>query len=134
MIRLLVVACLLMTATAAGRRRDQPFHRITDEVGHRRLQRRPRAGLGSRDAALASGANRLAFAGVSRQMLPSSAMIITSPDVKLRDIVYDLGLLTQEALLRRSVGGTVGLVRKHPTTGEEEVDSVNRPQRRGKPS
>jgi hypothetical protein len=32
--------------------------------------------------------------------------------------------LTQEALLRRSVGGTVGLVRKHPTTGEEAVDSV----------
>jgi hypothetical protein len=120
----LAVACLLMTATTAG----------ADEIS---LSSESRTRLAiavyndghalvwdSRAATLQSGANRLAFQTVSRQMLPSSAMIMTGPDVTLREIVYDIGLLTQEALLRRSVGGTAGLIRKHPTTGEEAVDTV----------
>jgi hypothetical protein len=44
--------------------------------------------------------------------------------VKVRDIVYDSGLLTQASLLRHSVGRTVGLVRVHPTTGEETVETA----------
>jgi hypothetical protein len=78
----------------------------------------------SRSAPLAAGANHLAFEGVSRQMLPSSAMIQADRGVQLVDIDYDFALLTPEALLRRSLGKVVGVVRTHPTTGEETVENA----------
>ncbi|MBK8210519.1 MAG: DUF4139 domain-containing protein [Rhodospirillales bacterium] len=77
-----------------------------------------------RSADLVVGANRLAFEGVSRQMQPSTAMIDAGPGVRLLDIDYDFALLTPDALLRRSVGKTIGVVRTHPTTGEEKVESA----------
>ena len=77
-----------------------------------------------RSADLVAGANRLAFEGVSPQMQPSTAMIDAGPGVRLVDIDYDFALLTPEALLRRSVGKTIGVVRTHPTTGEEKVENA----------
>jgi hypothetical protein len=78
----------------------------------------------TRAASLAAGPNRLAFEGVSRLMLPSSAMIRADDGVRLAEIVYDFALLTPDALLRRSLGRTVGVVRIHPTTGEETVEDA----------
>jgi len=78
----------------------------------------------TRAASLANGPNRLAFEGVSRLMLPSSAMIRADDGVRLADVVYDFALLTPDALLRRSLGRTVGVVRVHPTTGEETVENA----------
>ena len=77
-----------------------------------------------RSADLAAGANRLAFEEVSPQMQPSTAMIAAGPGVRLIDIDYDFALLTPDALIRRSVGKTVGVVRTHPTTGEETVENA----------
>lgn len=77
----------------------------------------------TRSASLASGSNRLAFEGVSKQMLASSAMI-RADGLRLEDIVYDFALLTPDALLRHSLGKTVGVLRVHPTTGEETVENV----------
>jgi hypothetical protein len=77
-----------------------------------------------RSADLAAGANRLAFEGVSPQMQPSTAMIDAGPGVRLVDIDYDFALLTPDALLRRSLGKTVGVARTHPTTGEETVENA----------
>jgi hypothetical protein len=76
-----------------------------------------------RAASLAAGANRLAFEGVSRQMLPSSAMIRAGAGVRLLDVDYDFALLTPDALLRRSVGKSIGVARLHPTTGERIVEA-----------
>jgi len=77
-----------------------------------------------RAATLVDGANRVAFEGVSRQMLPSSAMLEAAPGLRLVDIDYNFALLTPDALLRRSLGKTVGVVRMHPTTGEETIDKA----------
>lgn len=122
--RLLVGACLLITATAV----EAADISLPAESRTRLAIAVYGDGHGlvwdSRTATLEAGANRLAFEAVSRHMVPSSAMIMAGPDLQLRDIVYDLGPLTQEALLRSSVGETLGLVRKHPTTGEEAVDTV----------
>lgn len=77
-----------------------------------------------RSVELAAGANRLAFEEVSPQMQPSTAMITAGDGVRLIDIDYDFALLTPDALIRRSVGKTVGVVRTHPTTGEETVENA----------
>lgn len=77
-----------------------------------------------RSVELAAGANRLAFEEVSPQMQPSTAMIAAGDGVRLIDIDYDFALLTPDALIRRSVGKTVGVVRTHPTTGEERVENA----------
>jgi hypothetical protein len=77
-----------------------------------------------RNAELAAGTNRLVFEGVSQQVQPSTAMIEAGTGVRVVDIDYDFALLTPEALLRRSVGKTIGVVRTHPTTGEETVESA----------
>ncbi len=77
-----------------------------------------------RNADLAAGTNRLVFEGVSPQLQPSTAMIDSGPGVRLVDVDYDFALLTPEALLRRSVGKTIGVVRTHPTTGEEKVEKA----------
>ena len=77
-----------------------------------------------RSADLAAGPNRLLFDAVSPQMQPATAMIDAGPGVRLVDIDYDFALLTPDALVRRSVGKTVGVVRTHPQTGEETVENA----------
>jgi hypothetical protein len=77
-----------------------------------------------RAAELKQGGNRLAFEGVSRQMIPSSAVLGSGAGVRVAEIDYDFDLLTPEALLRRSVGHEVEVVRTHPTTGEDTVETA----------
>jgi hypothetical protein len=77
-----------------------------------------------RAAVLKQGGNRLAFEGVSRQMIPSSAVLGSGAGVRVAEIDYDFDLLTPEALLRRSVGHEVEVVRTHPTTGEDTVETA----------
>jgi hypothetical protein len=77
-----------------------------------------------RAADLSVGANRLAFEAVSRRIEPSSAMIEAGAGVTLIDVDYDFALLTPDALLRRSLGKRVGVVRTHPTTGDETVEDA----------
>ena len=122
--RLMITACLLVLATTAN-------------AAELALSPESRTALSlsvygdgyamvwdTRSAPLAAGANRLAFEGVSRQMLPSSATIRADHGVQVVDIDYDFTLLTPEALLRRSLGKVVGVVRTHPTTGEETIDKA----------
>ena len=77
-----------------------------------------------RAAVLKQGGNRLAFEGVGRQMIPSSAVLGSGAGVRVAEIDYDFDLLTPEALLRRSVGREVEVVRTHPTTGEDTVETA----------
>jgi hypothetical protein len=77
-----------------------------------------------RAAVLKQGGNRLAFEDVSRQMIPSSAVLRSGAGVRVAAIDYDFDLLTPEALLRRSVGREVEVVRTHPTTGEDTVENA----------
>lgn len=77
-----------------------------------------------RAATLHEGVNRVAFEGVSNQMIPASAWLVGDESANLREIDYDFDLLTPEALLRRSVGKTVKVVRTHPTTGEDTVEDA----------
>ena len=77
-----------------------------------------------RAAVLKQGGNRLAFEGVSRQMIPSSAVLRSGADVRVTEIDYDFDLLTPESLLRGSVGREVEVVRTQPTTGEDTVESA----------
>lgn len=76
-----------------------------------------------RAAALDAGANRLAFEEVSRQMLPSSAMIDAEAGVRLVEVSYDFALLTPDALRRRAIGRTVGVGRINPASGERIVEN-----------
>ena len=125
MMRLALIACVWLAATTAG----------ADEISLSSESRKSLAvaiyndGHGliwdRRAALLASGINRVAFGEVSRQMLPSSVMIMSEAGVRLVDFTFDSTLLTQQALLRHFVGKTVGLVRMHPTTGEETVETAN---------
>ena len=125
MMRLALIACLWLAATTAG----------ADEISLSSESRKSLAvaiyndGHGliwdRRAALLVSGINRVAFGEVSRQMLPSSVMIMSEAGVRLVDFTFDSTLLTQQALLRHFVGKTVGLVRMHPTTGEETVETAN---------
>lgn len=122
--RRVIVACLVVLATTV----DAAELTLSTES-------RKRLGLAvygdgytlvwdTRSTPLAAGANRLAFEGVSRQMLPSSAIIQADQGVQMVDIDYDFALLTPEALLRRSLGRVVGVVRTHPSTGEETVEDA----------
>lgn len=77
-----------------------------------------------RVAMLHEGFNRLAFEGVSNQMIPSSAWLVGTESVSVQQIDYDFDLLTPEALLSRSVGQSVKVVRTHPTTGEDTVEDA----------
>lgn len=125
MMRLALIACLCLAATTAradeislsGESRKSLAVAIYND-GHGLIWDR-------RAASLASGINRVAFEGVSRQMLPSSVMIMSEAGVRLVDFTFNSTLLTQQALLRHFVGKPVGLVRMHPTTGEETVETVN---------
>lgn len=70
------------------------------------------------------GRTRLGLAGVSRQIIPSSAFVSGDPPIAVASVDYRFDLLTPAALLERSVGETVGVIRTHPTTGEEAVEQA----------
>lgn len=69
------------------------------------------------------GRNVLAFEGVSAAMVPESASL-SGADIRIVERDFEFDLLTPDALLKRSVGRTVGIVRVHPTTGEETIEKA----------
>jgi len=77
-----------------------------------------------RTVELDEGGNILAFEGVSSKMIPSSALVRTDPGLTVREQNFDFDLITPQALLERSVGKTVRVVRTHPTSGEDVVEEA----------
>ncbi len=75
-----------------------------------------------RTAVIESGEARLAFEGVSREVLPATCLLTGEGGLRVQSLGHDSDVLTPEALLRRSVGRIVGVVRTHPTTGEETLE------------
>src|SRR5512134_745464 len=75
-----------------------------------------------RTVTLERGHNRLNVTGVSRGIIPSSAFLSADKPIEVLSVDYQFDLLTPAALLARSVGETVGVIRTHPTTREENVE------------
>jgi len=80
----------------------------------------------SRRVALPAGRTALAFRDVSGKIRPETALLrtIEGPPPHLIEQNFDFDLLTPESLLEKYVGRDVGLVTRHPTTGEETEESA----------
>lgn len=77
-----------------------------------------------RAVTLAKGANSLAFEEVSPRMVPSSALLRAGDGVRVLERNFEFDLLSPQALLERSVGKTVRIIRTRPDTGEERVETA----------
>ncbi|MBL6946356.1 MAG: DUF4139 domain-containing protein [Rhodospirillales bacterium] len=77
-----------------------------------------------RTVSVAQGANSLAFEGVSAKMVPSSALVRAGSGLRVLEQNFEFDLISPKALLRRSVGKTVRIIRTHPTTGENLVETA----------
>ncbi|MGM9489113.1 DUF4139 domain-containing protein [Ideonella sp. YS5] len=81
----------------------------------------------ARKVALEEGANRLALRDVSARMRPETAQLrsLTAPgSLTLLEQNFDFDLLTPAKLLEKYVGRTVRIVKTHPTTGAETVETA----------
>ena len=81
----------------------------------------------TRKVKLKSGLNVLALRDVSARISPETALLrsISAPDsLTLLEQNFDFDLLTPEKLLEKYVVKTVGLLKIHPTTGEETVEQA----------
>ncbi|WP_395703344.1 DUF4139 domain-containing protein [Aquabacterium sp.] len=81
----------------------------------------------TRRVALPAGGSRLAWRDVSAQMKPQTALLrgVSQPDAfQVLEQNFDFDLLTPAKLLEKSVGQTVRVVRTHPTTGAETVETA----------
>jgi hypothetical protein len=76
--------------------------------------------------ALPAGASTLAFREVSGMMRPETALLQSSPrqDIQVIEQNFDFDLLTPQKLLEKFVGRTIGVIKTHPTTGEETVEEA----------
>jgi hypothetical protein len=73
------------------------------------------------------GENVLAFRDVSAQIRPETALIkdISHPDgFYVIEQNFDFDLLTPQKLLEKYVGRKVGIIKTHPTTGEETEEAA----------
>ncbi len=68
----------------------------------------------------------LAFREVSGMMRPETALLQGSPreDVVVLEQNFDFDLLTPGKLLEKYIGKTIGIVKTHPTTGEETEEEA----------
>lgn len=75
---------------------------------------------------LPAGQSRLAFRDVSARIQPETAILtsIGGPGVQVLEQNFDFDLLTPDKLLEKYVGRTVGLIKTHPTTGEETEEEA----------
>ena len=81
----------------------------------------------ARKVLLDSGANRLALRDVSGRMRPETAQLRSLSHPGSFDLLeqnFDFDLLTPAKLLEKYVGRTVRVVRTHPTTGAETVETA----------
>lgn len=72
-----------------------------------------------RNITLPRGAQTLAFREVSAQIKPETALMIGG-DLRVLEQNFEYDLLSPQSLLRKYVGREVTLVKRHPTTGEEQ--------------
>ncbi|MFC1837796.1 DUF4139 domain-containing protein [Thermodesulfobacteriota bacterium] len=80
-----------------------------------------------RTIALQQGENTLAFREVSGRMRPETALLqnpAREQNVTVIEQNFDFDLLTPQKLLEKYVGRKIGLVKTHPTTGEETVEEA----------
>jgi hypothetical protein len=77
-----------------------------------------------RKVALDVGSNIVAFEGVSAKMTPSSALVRAESGIRVLEQNFEFDLITPQTLLQRSVGKTIRVIRTHPTTGEDRVDTA----------
>jgi len=80
-----------------------------------------------RRVALERGLNRLALREVSAQIRPETALLRSLSDagsLQLLEQNFDFDLLTPAKLLEKYVGREVRLVKTHPQTGEETVETA----------
>lgn len=81
----------------------------------------------TRRITLDAGLNRLALREVSGQLRPETAQLrsVSHPGVfALIEQNFDFDLLTPAKLLEKFVGSTVRIVKTHPTTGAETVETA----------
>ena len=80
-----------------------------------------------RQVALERGVNRLALREVSAQMRPETALLRSLSHARALSLLeqnFDFDLLTPAKLLEKYVGREVRIVKKHPQTGEETIESA----------
>ncbi len=80
-----------------------------------------------RTLTLASGINRLAYTEVSAQIQPETAIMRSvshNNALRVLEQNFDFDLLTPEKLLEKFVGRQIGVVKTHPTTGEETTEEA----------
>ena len=81
----------------------------------------------TRKIRLDTGINKLAFRDVSGRIRPETALLrsLTQPSgLSISEQNFDFDLLTPQKLLQKYVGKNVRLVKTHPTTGEETIESA----------
>jgi hypothetical protein len=81
----------------------------------------------TRRVTLDAGANRLALRDVSGRMRPETALLrsLTHPgSLALLEQNFDFDLLTPAKLLEKYVGRQVRIVRTHPTTGADSIETA----------
>lgn len=81
----------------------------------------------ARRVTLDAGINRLALRDVSARMRPETAQLRnpgTPGALTVLEQNFDFDLLTPEKLLEKNVGRSVRVVRTHPTTGAETVETA----------
>jgi hypothetical protein len=81
----------------------------------------------SRRITLPVGVDRLAFKEVSARLQPETAIMRSvshGEALRVLEQNFDFDLLTPQKLLEKYVGREVGVVKTHPTTGEETVEQA----------
>ncbi|NUZ06004.1 DUF4139 domain-containing protein [Piscinibacter koreensis] len=81
----------------------------------------------ARRVGLDAGANRIALRDVSARLRPETALLrsVSSPgSLEVLEQNFDFDVLTPAKLLEKSVGSTVRVVKTHPTTGAETVETA----------
>jgi hypothetical protein len=80
-----------------------------------------------RTLVLPAGESVLAFREVSGKMRPETALLQSTSQQEGLVVIeqnFDFDLLTPKKLLEKYVGRTIGVVKTHPTTGEETVEEA----------
>jgi hypothetical protein len=80
-----------------------------------------------RQVALKKGNNTLAFMDVSTGIQPETALLRNLSQPQGFSVVeqnYEFDLLTAQNLLQKYVGHKVGVIYRHPTTGEETIEQA----------
>ena len=77
----------------------------------------------AREVTLATGRQTLAFREVSARIRPQTALL-TTQNLQVLEQNFEYDLLSPQSLLEKYVGHEVMLVKKHPTTGEEQLEKA----------